>query len=119
MDKKTNNDLQNTTQKTKYRAMRNPLKPWVNSDMCHSPKHVTRYHPRTTRFSVLWYVHELYIAWFSLILGKYMHQVLFVTEIFVLKCPVQITEEIVSHLNKKLYYMLWRVWRYRRGNQNP
>ena len=30
-DKRTNNDLQNTTQKTKDRATRTPLKPGVNS----------------------------------------------------------------------------------------
>jgi len=30
-DKSTNNDLPNTTQKTKDRATRTPLKTWVNS----------------------------------------------------------------------------------------
>ena len=29
-DKRTNNDLQNTIQKTKERVTRTPLKPWVN-----------------------------------------------------------------------------------------
>ena len=29
-DKRTNNDLQNTIQKTKDRVTRTPLKPWVN-----------------------------------------------------------------------------------------
>jgi hypothetical protein len=30
--KSANNDLQNNTQKTKYRAPCTPLKPWLNSD---------------------------------------------------------------------------------------
>ena len=34
-DKRTNNDLQNTAQKTKDRATRTPLKPGVNS---HAPE---------------------------------------------------------------------------------
>lgn len=31
MDSKTNNDIQNTTQKTKYRGRQTPLNPGINS----------------------------------------------------------------------------------------